>query len=342
MPATLPDAAVATAFDHLEAFRRGALLATLRRLAVWKGLGPQHQDVVDDLRQELALDCVANATLVTNLDRRARHARWFRLVQREHYRLRVRGARSVEASQCLDELPAIETTREARASALDAELAARLARSVHRFKNGRLNAERTAQSLRVGPNRLRTLRCELAEQLGHGAEYRAFWQRRLCEALVGAAAALLHARGALRLFGDRQATLPDHATSLRRLRRIKAALSVCQRSRAVRSALACGLRRPSGPRELLDRAAALEPGSGLVELWRIEAALADGDLRAAVQHVRAARSNGADPVRVVLARAGLCEARGQNDAAQRLLVRAVQRHRGDPRPRASLARLAGS
>ncbi len=83
MPHTSPERC--QAFEHLHYFLSGAFSTVLRQLNCWKGLSShRHPDLVNDLVQEVVLDCRENPDLVVSLTRHDRHNRWFRLVQQTH------------------------------------------------------------------------------------------------------------------------------------------------------------------------------------------------------------------------------------------------------------------
>ena len=92
------------ALSHLETFFARALPTLLRRLHSRKGLNPRrHADVVDDLRQDLRLDCLENADVIEDLTPEQRQARWFRLVEHRHYQLRGRGLQRRHSGAALDD-----------------------------------------------------------------------------------------------------------------------------------------------------------------------------------------------------------------------------------------------
>ena len=83
--------------------------------------------------------------------------------------------------------------------------------------------------------------------------------------------------------------------------------------------------------EILDAAATIDPADARVPLWRFEAAMADGDLPAALRSVRRARVLGADPIAIVLARARVLEEHRDRNRVIALLSRAAATHGRDER-----------
>ena len=348
---THPASARPLALRHLEHFLSGALPTVLRQLNCWKGLSTRHhRDLIDDLIQEVVLDCLENAELIASTGLRERHNRWFRLVEQAHYRLRLRSQRRVapdtlrwvvdpssDTTGDLEELTKLAPTH--RDTLLQLSVAARY------LRNGRLNMEGTSRHLQMRAQDLRRLWTSVAEQLGYGDDFLRFWRRRLVEALVGLAADLLRDSGRLRIHDEQARARPDPMGRLRRLRRIRQRVSV----RPLPSDMKHALTRFAGPgagaspsvHEILDMAAAIEPENATVHLWRFEALATDGQLLPAANALRQARSANADNVRVVLARARLLEARGREEQARRLLERAAGRRR-DLRLHAALRGLAGS
>lgn len=334
------------ALAHLDEFCQRILPGALRRVASWKGIRlRRQQDLLADLRQELVLDCLEHPDQVCGLDRRDRHGRWFRVVERSLYRLQVRDARVAEGDAGLELVPERRTGDHVTDGLLadtllpelqqpDRWLLRQLLQGGDQFGNGRCNLSATADRLGVHVRRVRELWEQMAERLGFGRQFLAFWRRRLAEAALGLAADLLRDTGALHIHGDHERGLPDPAGRHRRIRRIRSTVRV----RPLPRELTHWLRTLSRPhrdlatvQELLDGAEALAPSNAAVPLWRFEACILAGDLAGAARSVRRARRMRAPAVPVVLARARLLEARGRDAIAARLLSRALQRHRGDGR-----------
>jgi hypothetical protein len=77
-----------------------ALPTLLRRLGMWKGLaGDRHQDVIEDLLQELWLDYLTHTDKLLAMTEAERHLRWFRLLTRTHYRWREQGHRHLRGEK---------------------------------------------------------------------------------------------------------------------------------------------------------------------------------------------------------------------------------------------------
>lgn len=322
--------ASADALPHLRRFVRSALPCFVRRLACWKGLQPgQHADVIADLEQDLVLDYLEHRASIDRLPARERHARWFRLLSQRHYQLRLRGQRLLESSCAPDSLadPSTWQCRDAPANDLqrvieaafaagsDRGLAHRLLIDADHLKNGRINTDATALRVGVPPRELRALWQRLADRLGYGPEFVAFWRQRLVEALVGLAADLLRDAGMVRVFEERRRLPPDPAARLRRIRRIKDELSRRPLAPELKSALAHFTKRGASAqldaRTPLACARQLQPDSLAVLHWTFEAAIAHGDLAEAGRALRAIRKHDADGVGVALARSRWIEARGR-------------------------------
>ena len=341
----------------LQIFRRRALPTLLRRLHMWKGLDrDQHHDLLEDLQQDLILDCLENPDVVVSLSSRDRHTRWFRLIERNHYQLHLRANRQRASSEQINYLEDGGTGQDARVEAelgpVDAwgedlpqperRLLRRLSSSARYLKNGRLNCRASAQSLAMRPRDLTEAWCRVAEDLGYGDEFLAFWRRRLVEALLGLAADLLRDSGAIVIHDEDRRRRPDPTGRLRRIGQLKNHLSCRPLPHEIKSVLARYPRTVRGrtlrPLEILADAAALQPDNATVHLWIFEAALAQEDLPAAAAAIRAARGCRAAPVPVILARARLLEVRGRRAAARHLLCK----NRGsDRKVRHALQNLAG-
>lgn len=344
----------ARALRALEVFRQRVFPAFLRRLSQWKGLDPeQHQDVIDDLMQDLVVDTLADPETILALPESERHARWLREAQRSHYRLALRGQRSREADLPLDAIaqtsgpavgiPSIEDLDGLAQN--DRNLLTRVASSGLYLKNGRLSSTKTARLCRVSHRRLRELWLRTADLCGFDAEYEDYWRRRLGEALLQLAAARLLESGELQVFGPERRRPFEPDRMRRRLRRIRNALE----TRPIAADLRSILRRISparnersiepSPGVLLADASDLLPDEPAVELWRFEAAILEGDLRTAGIALRAARNRGADRLRTDLARARLLECRHRRLAARRMLTQLAREFPRDPRPADSLQSL---
>ncbi len=322
----------------LARFEQRYLAAALRRLTQWKGFDARrHEDVLDDVRQELAVDCLVGAEEVLALEERERHRRWFRIVQQVHYRLRTRDARYETGNAELDRLPTQSVdddldALEMRGDHRDALKS--IQRAATHLKNGRLNAEATASALGMHRVQFKQLWERLTNALGFGDHYVDFWRERLLEALVQHTADRLTANGALRVC--RQSTrLPDPRASRRRIERVRAALSSHPPTQQLKSVFAQALGKHTTPRDLIEAATALSPEHAGVDLWRFEVAVAERDLGDASRALGLAREHGAARVPLVLARARLFEARGEEHYAVDLL-RDAEAARPDARLRASL------
>jgi hypothetical protein len=284
-----------TALTQLAMFQTCLLPTTVRRIAAWKQLSRAClSDLLDDVRQELAVDCLEHAPQIVGLAVRDRHQRWMRIAERwiYHQRIAYRWQR----------------TRLGHDDALVPPPSLLPLPTPPRFEslqNGRLN--RAATATRAG-RKLRELTAELegfAWQLGHDDDHHGFWCRRAAEALTGVAADLLRARGGLHLI----AAWPEPDVD-RRLQRVRL--------------------DTTAPRRLLAAARALRPDHAAVWLWTFEAELDAGQLPAAGTALRQARACvGCPPLAQLRARARLLEARGRLAAAARLLQRGRRRRPRD-------------
>lgn len=345
MPDTSPGRSLA--FEYLQNFLSGAFSTVLRQLNCWKGLGShRHSDLVNDLVQEVVLDCLENPDLVVSLTRHDRHNRWFRLVQQTHYRLRSQRRAAPDPLHRIvdpgtDATVSLEQLIDLCPAHRNALL--RLAASAEYLRNGRFNLEGTSRRLRVRSQDLRRLWTSVAERLGYGDDFLRFWRQRLVEALVGLAADLLRDTGGLRIHDEAARTRPDPTGRLNRLRRIRRRLSVRPLPTDIRKALSritgSGALQTSAT-EILELAASIGPHDPVVHLWRFEAFVRDGHLTSAARALRRSRSCGADRVRILLARARLLEARGKETHARDLLERSAHCS-ADPRLQNSLRSLAG-
>ncbi|HZN40072.1 MAG TPA: hypothetical protein VFD82_14795 [Planctomycetota bacterium] len=310
----------------LEVFTKRILPGAIRRIAAWKGIRRgQIPDLTDELRQELAVDCLLHADTVVRLPTSERHTRWMRAAERWIYHHRVgRNKNTVMPDASLAARgPGVAET----------DLVSR--HSIVAMGNGRLNLAASAASGRKEARRLRQELEVLATELGCDEQYLAFWRLRLAEALTGLAADLLRDRGAVHLLA-RQRPAPDPRGRLRRIRRIAAHFRVRSSSHDVRSVLRDWVRRPRldahAPRRLLEHATGLHPTAAGTWLWLFEACLVEADLVAALRAVRNGRRvAGADRIAITLARARLLEARDQWPAAMALIRRACDRWPHDAR-----------
>lgn len=168
------------AIEHLRTFEERHLPSALRRLAQWKGFDARRDpDLVDDVRQELAIDCLSDPDAIIAASEDARTRRWFRLVHLVHYRLRTRDARC--AAQ-IDEIDGFaiqldDPVQQVRLDATNHAQVAELAERAIHLRNGRLNVCATARALGLRRRRFRVVWQELAAELGFGTEFLEFWQR---------------------------------------------------------------------------------------------------------------------------------------------------------------------
>jgi tetratricopeptide (TPR) repeat protein len=323
------------ALRMLDAFAARILPGAVRRITVWKKIPiSELPDLLLELRQELAVDCLESAASLTTMSPTERNGRWLRLAERWIYRNRALVTRS-QGQQDPDDQPARPPSEPF--PSVDFEPGD----SIVRLVNGRCNL--AASAARAGRN-VRELRAELEELVTERScadQHLHFWRERLGEALTGLAADLLRDREALRLL-QRARPRPDPSSRLRRLRRLGARFQVRPATMDVRRILARWVRRPrldaKAPRTLLEQATWLCPHQASAWLWLFEACLAEGDLHAAGRTLRACRLH-AEPPRAghVLARARLLEARGSFAAAMGLLRRARQRWPHDARLRLALS-----
>ena len=291
------------------------------------------------MRQELALDCLEHAAEIVELEPRARTARWFRVVQAVHYRLCARGERATGSRRS-----AVDSLEGGDLAASRVWLAEEdrwwldaLREASVLLDNGRINAMETARLLGVGRRDFRELWHHLAERLGFGDDYVAFWRRRLREALVQRAADLLRAAGSVQLFAERHRSAPDPSGSRRRIERIRSALGSLPPRPDIERAIAVGVDRHATPGQLLEHAAILEPGDPGVALWQFEIAIAHEDLDSATTSLAQARQLDTAPVPLILAEARLAEATEGRDAAASVL-RTARRDHDDVRVITSLTR----
>lgn len=328
------------ALDLLATFEDRHLLGLLRRIAAWKGhpLACAAQ-LLDDVRQELALDCLENAAEIVELTHTELRQRWFRRVQTVQYRLfgsaaRMRG--EIEDPDILAAPGASPAEVGLELDPADRMMVFAIARDSVHLKNGRLNAEATAERLGITVRALQRLGHRIAAWLGVDARALGFWRRRLAEALVAYAAASLRGAGRVTLAQRAERHRADPAACRQRIARIRAALRRYPLPADMRTAMRSALRRdPVEPDTLLEHATLLEPDLSSPWLWSFEVAVLRGELRDAARCLRRAARRAAPRVPLVLARARLCEARRGRRAAAQLLDRAVRRA-DDPRLRESL------
>ena len=321
------------ALRHLQHFAATILPGTVRRIAAWKRipLGAT-ADLVLELHQELAVDCLEHARQVLDLPPPARHARWMRMAERWIYQHRANGARSIGD-------PDAEPAPTPRQPPLTDLLRAP---DLIRLRNGRCNFTAIA---RHSGRHTRSVRQELefvADTFAGRGDV-GFWRERLGEALTGLAADLLRDRGQVQLLRASRHR-PDPAARLRRLRRLGARFQVRPSTLTIRRVLAQWVRRPDlgdeAPRRLLEHATALCPWQAGGWLWLFEARFADGDHRGAAAALRQSRQTTRPPrAAVVLARARLLEGRGRWAAALALLRRASRRWPGEQALRLALGRM---
>jgi len=292
------------------------------------------KDWLDDLRQELAVDCLSRVDEVLATSTRERHQHWFRFVERWLYRESRQGSLAR-----VEHEPAARPESPEPAAALWSAATGRRELVGQALASGRPNITATAATNGLPRRQVRELWTRVAERAGFDAEFLAFWRRRLAEALLGLAADLLLDRGLVRVLpGPR--SRPDPRRRMRRIRRILRVLAVRPIPHELRTAIAtahlrCGA-RSSRPHDLLLAAVRLDPGNAAALLWQFESFVAGGDLRGAASSLWTARRHGADPVATALARARLLGRRGRGDAAAALLRRLGRRHPLDPRPAAAL------
>lgn len=334
---------------EVEEFVDRAFPTMLRRLCCWKGLRPhRHADVLQDLHQDLLLDCLENADHIRELSPRERNGRWFRLLEQRHYQIRLRDRRRFAAGTALDEIAESERTSATEHVGLALAVADRqrtelLLHTATHLKNGRLNTEITAQRLGMHPREVRALWGRVAGALGYDEQFLGFWRRRLVEALLGLVADWLRDRQLVRLHDEAARARPDPRARLRRIRQIKACVSVRPLPRDMKNALAQFTRRGAArgldPWLAMRAARDLLPGCVGVHLWHFELAVAHGRLVEAALALRRARAARTEPVRCALARARLLEAAGREESARAVLLRSAAHHRGDRRLTAALREL---
>ncbi|MCA8966165.1 MAG: hypothetical protein KDC48_14875, partial [Planctomycetes bacterium] len=270
-----------TALDLLEPFVARVLPGTVRRIATWRSLSSAvATDLLDDLRQELALDCLQHGRAIRDLPQPERHRRWMRLVEcwiRRQTRASRRGA-------CPQPDPELLISREAAPTDELPELPELPAAFSRRMRNGRCNLSACARDGGATQHALRREVDALVARLGRGARYVGFWRNRLAEVLTGLAADLLRQRGALQVV--RGATsAPDPQRRLLRLRRLRRRVPVWRNAIDLRRVMRRWSSLPdvlaASPRQLLEQATELNPFLGTAWLWLFEACVAENDLLAA-------------------------------------------------------------
>ncbi len=322
------------ALQRCETFLRDRLPGILRRYAVWKGLDRDlHADVVDDMRQEVVLDCLQHAQQVCDLPEPDLRTRWYRLVQRHHYRhWRDSRQQRLDAEISGACIPSPVDPRSILPRK-EQQVVERLTQAAVFLSNGRLNLTQTADQLGTSATTLRAMRRGAAQRLGLGPVQLRFYRRRLAEALVQLTALRLRDRGVLRTFAAPTANLRATVCA-ERVRRLLRTVHSGHGPR-INGLRVCGLHRDAvdglDPRQLIDVAIQIAPAEVAVWLWAFETHLACAEVDRASRDLRCARDLGADLVRSLLARARLLEARDRSRAALNLLNRGLRRHRRDRR-----------
>ncbi len=323
------------ALQLLKPFRQHVLPGLLRKLLRWKGLDQlRNADLVEDVSQELFLDCMQHGEEIAGLELRQRHARWLRVMDQCVYRLHVRSSRQRDPEASIDHLTA-EGTRPSRdelgpLASCQVDLPPGHRRFVRHLeqhasylKNGRINAKESAQALGLRQGCFKHAWGKVAAGLGLDEEFLEFWRSRLVEALVGLAADLLRDDEAVRVHREAQRRRPDPLGRLRRIRKLRDALASRPLPPDLKSVLTHYRRGPltRTPRQILADAATLQPNGTAVLLWTFEAALSEGDFVGATRALRAARRTDAEAIPTLLARVRLLQARGRGAAARWLLAR---------------------
>ena len=341
---------------ELDEFWARALPTLLRRFRFWNGLCPnQHADILADLEQDLLLDCLEHPQTIRELPTDERHRRWFRLLEQRHYRLRIRDRRRQQSDCVLEELVDGQTSAP-EAPHLDLlpsterGMALRVIADAEWLKNGRLNACGTARRLGIRGDEIRSLWERSAAHLGFDSTFLLYWRQRLIEALVALAADLLVDAGAFgspaRSCGEplRAAAgavpRPDPKAQLRRIRRIRAQMSIRPIPPAVRSVLARFAGRTSPTvtaREALDAARSLEAGHRTVAVWSMEEARHRVDRAAFQEALRHAHRCGVPGIELALARIRWHQDTGASSRATRLMHRCATKFQGEPAMRQTLA-----
>lgn len=319
-----------TALKLLSQFQRRILPGALRRIASWKNI-PRTllRDWLDDVLQELAVDCLEHAGAIVGMPERERHARWMRRAEKVIYRHR----RNLASQQLTVEEPALPIWAPQDDDPVQIPPLVTL-------NNGRPNVTASIRAAGIARRDLRRQLDVLATRLGWDVEQQSFWQARVVEALTGLAADLLQEQGAVRLLDPPPA--PDLDRRRARLHRLAGRFPVQPCTQPVRRALRpWGRRRNNAgitPRALLEQAVALQPESLPAWLWLFEACCSERDPGAALRALRSARELREPPrAAVVLARARVLEMRGKVGAAIGLLRRSANRWPRDTKIRQALA-----
>ncbi|MBP8299544.1 MAG: hypothetical protein KA020_04205 [Planctomycetes bacterium] len=326
------------ALQLLDAFATRILPGVVRRITAWRKLPfCERTDLLLELRQELAVDCLQSPALLVGLTPTERNGRWLRLAERWVYRNRT--PTSATPAPDPQEQPAPPVGEPAPKNPLPQDVFVRLV-------NGRCNMAASAARTGRTIHKLRAELEDLATEHTDDDPRLAFWRERLGEALTGLAADLLRDRGAVHLL-PRERRRPDPRSRLRRLRRLRAHFQVRPATLEVRRVLAKWIRRPRldarSPRTLLEQATRLCPRQPTAWLWLFEACLVAWDLGAAAHALRRGRQVANLPRgSVVLARARLLEARAHEAAALALLQRAQRRWPSEGRLRLAAAAILGA
>lgn len=331
-PHYLPPPLPTLALELLEPFSQHILPGTVRRIAAWRHLPRSTSlDHLQELRQELALDCLEHPQEIVELPAIERHRRWMRIADRWiHAQLRqVSRRRGLDP----DEVAAHDQPIAEDLPELPAALRA------NRLRNGRCNVSEAARVSTSSKHSLHLQLDALATRMGRGKRYVAFWNNRLGEAITGLAADQLILAGAVRVVARRRAR-PDPRGRINRLRRLQRSVPVWRHAMHLRRALRTVLPgpgvNPPSPRQLLEVAAELCPAAHATWLWLFEARIAEGDVLAAAAALRRARHAAEREATErwhaahALARCRLREARGDFGGALRALDRACRRwpHQG--------------
>ena len=319
---------VSEALAALEPFVQRLLPGMVRRALAWRGLGDlEPHELLLDLQQELRVDCLQQPDWLLGLPVRDRHQHWFRLADRWIYRQRLGsgtplGDLDPPTLPGLDEIEASADNLRQLLPDAPQRVLEQLARGTRRHGNGRCHVGKTATQMGISKREMRKLWERVAEQLGYGDEFVAFWRRRLAEAITGLAADLLRDTDQVHLL-RRPRSRPDPRGRIRRIQRIHETLRTRPLDPTLRKAMTNVLRDATEagqtPVALLALAEELAPDCATVALWQFEAHGAGGAWPQAVRALRRARWQGASPVATTLARARLLEAHGRTDRARRCL-----------------------
>lgn len=326
-----PDRALAL----LARFCRTLLPGVLRRIASWKGVPwPLMRCWIEDVEQDLTVDCIAHHREILALAEAARHTRWMQQAERAVYDQLRHGRRRARVEPGPGPtLEAVATAPPDAVAELPDELLGELS-SMCYFGNGRMNVEASARATGDTRHLLKRRLHRVADHLGWDDEQRNFWQQRAAEALRGLGADLLRSDGRLHVVAPHTLPRPDLERRRRRLVRLARRVPQLPGTWPTRHALTPwrrNRRRAEPPaRAVLERSCALAPDGVAGWLWAFEACCADGDVEAARRTLRRAhraargsRRAHRDGTRdaLVLARARLCELRGDPDAGVEWLRR---------------------